>query len=565
MSQEPNPPEPGTEEPRTTLEQTSTEDGRQGEAGFGARDAPALPAGSRKAQDDGDLRSRLPALRHLAVVLAVLGLAAMSTYLFDSVVDLRPWVPGEPLPLGSLFRLRPAGEGQGAGPAGMGPEEPWDLEEARKALSETLGEDLAANLGEETVAREGGSGEAPIPVLGGPHGVQVDPAEWHGLVREIEDPSGQGMAPFYRALAQVASGQPGTLVRVAHWGDSTIAADDVTVTLRRRLQGRFGEGGHGFHWIGRGTQPYRHFDVQWDDFRSWTAHSVIHGDRRDGRYGLGGALQVGNRGSRAVFQTVTRGPVGQTWGVVEVWYQAHPASGPLAVRIDDGAWVSLETRSRSQEDRWFRQEVPEGPPHRLEIAAQGPDVRVYGVVLERSGPGVVWDSLGIVGARANRLLHFQPDHLAAQVAHRSPDLLVLAFGGNEAADSRMNHDRYREQLAEVIRRVRAGRPEAGCLLLAPLDQGEVAPRGGVRTLPELPRIVESQRVVAAQSGCAFFDTWKAMGGEGAMGRWYKSRPRLGWGDYRHATPAGYEVVGNLIYKALLKGFSDYLGRLGGGR
>jgi lysophospholipase L1-like esterase len=389
----------------------------------------------------------------------------------------------------------------------------------------------------------------------------VDPEEYHGLVREIEDPTGQGMAPFYRALARAAAGQPGAIVRVAHWGDSTIAADDVTVTLRRRLQARFGEGGHGFHLAGRGTQPYRHFDVQWDDFRSWKAQSVIHGDRKDGRYGLGGILQIGNRGSRAEFRTVEKGPVGRTWGVVEVWYQVHPASGPLAVRIDEGEWVSLETRSGTTEDRWFRQEVEDGPPHRLEIEARGPEVRVYGVVMERSGPGVVWDSLGIVGARANRLLHFDPDHLAAQVARRAPDLLVLAFGGNEAADLRMNHDRYRQQLAEVIRRVRAGRPEAGCLLLAPLDQGEVGPRGGVRTLPELPRIVESQRVVAAEAGCAFFDTWKAMGGEGAMGRWYRSRPRLGWGDYRHATPAGYEVVGNLIYKALLKGFADHLAQV----
>ncbi len=81
----------------------------------------------------------------------------------------------------------------------------------------------------------------------------------------------------------------------------------------------------------------------------------------------------------------------------------------------------------------------------------------------------------------------------------------------------------------------------------------------------VPKIVAAQREVAEQAGCAFFDTFSAMGGEGAMGRWYKSKPRLGWGDYRHATPAGYEVVGNMIYKALMAGFVEFLGRrdLGG--
>ena len=30
-------------------------------------------------------------------------------------------------------------------------------------------------------------------------------------------------------------------------------------------------------------------------------------------------------------------------------------------------------------------------------------------------------------------------------------------------------------------------------------------------------------------------------------------------DFRHATPAGYEVIGNLFYKALLAGFAEHLG------
>ena len=43
-----------------------------------------------------------------------------------------------------------------------------------------------------------------------------------------------------------------------------------------------------------------------------------------------------------------------------------------------------------------------------------------------------------------------------------------------------------------------------------------------------------------------------------MGRWYNAKLAL-VGDYRHATPAGYEVVGNMLYKAMLRSF-DYLKR-----
>ena len=40
--------------------------------------------------------------------------------------------------------------------------------------------------------------------------------------------------------------------------------------------------------------------------------------------------------------------------------------------------------------------------------------------------------------------------------------------------------------------------------------------------------------------------------------WLKSRPRLSTSDLRHATPAGYELIGNLYYRAMLKAFAGYL-------
>jgi hypothetical protein len=50
-----------------------------------------------------------------------------------------------------------------------------------------------------------------------------------------------------------------------------------------------------------------------------------------------------------------------------------------------------------------------------------------------------------------------------------------------------------------------------------------------------------------------------MGGEGAIGRWYyRSKPRLAWGDFAHLTKAGDRVLGAMIYKALMKAFSDWL-------
>jgi lysophospholipase L1-like esterase len=154
----------------------------------------------------------------------------------------------------------------------------------------------------------------------------------------------------------------------------------------------------------------------------------------------------------------------------------------------------------------------------------------------------------------------RPEHIAGQMQARDPHLLVLAFGGNESANKWLNVESYEKNLTGVVQRMRAGKPDMPCLLFGPLDQAERDERGKVKTVEVLPKIVETQRRVAAAQKCAFFDAYQAMGGEGAMAQWLKVRPRLATSDMRHATPKGYEVIGTLYYKALLQAFAAHLGR-----
>jgi lysophospholipase L1-like esterase len=216
----------------------------------------------------------------------------------------------------------------------------------------------------------------------------------------------------------------------------------------------------------------------------------------------------------------------------------------------------LKTNAETTEDAWEAFDLPDGP-HSFSLTAIGV-VRVYGVSLEREGPGVVYDSLGLVGARAERLLNAEPEHMHRQIAHRDPDLLVLGFGGNETDNPWINVTQYEQRLVEVVRLMRAAKPQMSCLLLGPLDQAERNQRGQIVTIKALPKIVEAQRRVAEQQGCAFFDTFAAMGGPGSMAAWLRNRPRLATSDLHHATDAGYALIGTMYYKALLKAFADYL-------
>lgn len=484
------------------------------------------------------------ALVHLGVVTVLLAGLACVPYASADLRSWQPWLAGEGVPIARMFigeRSTETGISVATGGAAVA------------SVAVTLSAAITANLEERDphpgTPAEGGS-EGP--------GVRIDPSELEGLVRELEDPSGHAMAPFYEALLHTAERRDNAITRVAHYGDSSIAGDGITVTLRRRLQHRFGDAGHGFVLIARGTMPYRHQDISHDAAGEWSLSELIRAGRRDHRYGYGGVLYEGGTGTSAQFGTSDRGPVGGAVSRFELWYQRYERGGRVDLRVDRGEREELNTRGDTMEDAWHVVQVPDGA-HQLDLrTVGGGQSRLYGMVLEREGPGVVYDSLGMVGARARRMLGFDPEHFAAQHAHRGTNLIVLGFGGNDADDVRRTAEQFEQDFRQVARFVRTTRPEAACLFMAPLDQGRRDDRGGIQTMELVPIIVEAERRAAAAEGCAFFDTFAAMGGEGAMRQWYRSRPRLSFGDFRHATPAGYAVIGNMLYKALLKGFSDYL-------
>lgn len=486
-------------------------------------------------------------LRHLAIITMFMVVGFACTYVVPDLHEFRPWIPQrEGIPILRLFKHWgeiPAFAGHGGSyRVGSG------SEKETERLAAAVGDAVAANL-------EAERGVVPVPpsVL---DRLEIELAEYADAPVRIEDPTGEGMRPFYEALEKTALGEADAVTRVAHYGDSSIATDLITSTLRRRLQERFGDAGHGFVLAAKAYLPYKHRGLRHKSNDEWSVREVVRRQDRLGRYGYGGVESIAKRGAWARIGTTNQGSIGRNASRFDIYYEERPRGGTFSVQLDGGDRMLVSTAAEEFGDGVYSLYVPDGP-HRLDVRyAKGGPVHLYGVVVERTGPGIVYDSLGLVGARANRLLNFDKEHIAEQLRLRGADLIVLGFGGNEASDSK-SEEAFYEDYVRVLQHVRQGREDLACLVFAPLDQAK-RKWGRIRTMPSIPKIVSAQRRAAFEVGCAFYNTWQAMGGEDAMGRWYKARPRLAMGDFRHATPAGYEVVGNMFYKALLAGFADYL-------
>ncbi len=377
----------------------------------------------------------------------------------------------------------------------------------------------------------------------------------------IVDPSGKALDPFFDALVAVERKQEGAVARIVHYGDSLLAVDFVTGTLRRKLQKRFGDAGHGYMPIANPWPGYFHNDVFRRASSEWMVSRIVGPFAADGFYGLGGVSFKGfNKAAWAQYGTTDEGEFGRAVSRFGVQYLEQPKGGTIEVEIDDDRVVAIDTSGQSPALREHVIEVPDGP-HRFDLrVAEGP-VRAFGTWMERDVPGVILDSVGIQGARLRFLDQSDDAHFAQALQMRNPHLIVFEFGLNESADGfAYPMDRYRETSLAVMKQIREALPDTACFVVAPND---VARKRGSAVVSRrvMPHLVKVQREVAAEVGCAFFNTYEAMGGAGSMPTWVQRG--LGQPDLTHPTTVGADVIGAWIYRAVMDSYEPYRQRQGG--
>jgi lysophospholipase L1-like esterase len=421
-------------------------------------------------------------------------------------------------------------------------------ESPRPAAAEAAGAAVRPTPAERTPAPDSGG---VFPEYRG------HPDDDEKVVRLIENPG--ALEHWLGRLTLTDLAIDGTITRAGQWGDSVLGGDGLTASLRKRLQERFGDAGHGFHALSRYSIGYLHRGVRFQDRGGWRSCEIIFHCRPDERYGYGGVHSGATGGAQSFWETAKEAP-GDKVSRFELWYAKSPDGGRFQVKIDGAAPQVVETHADEASDAVEVFQVPDGP-HSFEVrAAGGGASRGYGVVLERDVPGVVWDELSLIGSFTQRLDYQNAAHLAWQLQRREVDLMVFMFGGNdvqrEFEDLKTEMHPYEAEYTRVIRKFKSGRPEASCMIMSLIDHG-VRAEGGIRTRAIVPRLVNSQRKVALEQGCAFFDTFTAMGGMNSIARWLKARPQLGAPDFSHPTLAGQGVIATLVYRALMHEYATY--------
>ncbi len=423
------------------------------------------------------------------------------------------------------------------------------------------------------IPRQPASADAGIAVAGPDAAVEAQVSPGHLDARGT-------LEPLYKALAAAEKVEPNGRVLLVFFGDSHTAGDSMTSRLRTTWQARFGDAGRGL--VAAGRPPARHYyqrDVRYGAAGSW--RSAVGGVRDPEPYGVAGLRVYGDKkGSQLWVETCAECQAGTKVAQFEILYQASPRGGNLKYRIDDGVWQTLTTKTSTIEPPHPARQVIgvlDGP-HKLTLEhAGGGNVDLYGVAMERQQPGVIVDSLGVVGRRLGSLRSWDWSIIGEQLATRDPRLVVLQYGTNEADDPDLDLEAIAKYYDDTILRIRAAAPTAGILILGPPDMGvreagkscdrmkpkqpvdatappTVIPECQWRTPAVLREIISMQHAAALRNKVAFFNTFAAMGGADRMAGWVTTEPRMAYKDHVHLTDLGYHRWADELSGAL---FADY--------
>lgn len=375
----------------------------------------------------------------------------------------------------------------------------------------------------------------------------------------VENPA--ALASYFAALDHAT--ETGKPVHILQFGDSHTASDDWVNAMRTAAQSFYGDGGPGYIHPGHPFLGYRRFDATGSNSPGWkTDGNKSH--QADSNQGLSHV----SISTSAPGQTVRLAASGESLGI---FYMQQPGGGQFEVSVDDDRKFVVSTTTAStttasatnvsagadgaivasSDDEpgsgYFSQDLRPGRHEVVLRTLNFAPVRLFGWTLDNS-KGVTFETLGINGALASKILDADEHIWASELAERAPALIVLAFGTNEANSRLWTAEQYRTDLKEIVARVRRAAPNASILMVGPPDCGKIRP------LLHLSEVIDIQREIASQLAVAFWDWRLHMGGARIVSQWVKAG--LGQADYIHLTGEGYRLIGNLLFTQMEKAHAE---------
>lgn len=180
----------------------------------------------------------------------------------------------------------------------------------------------------------------------------------------------------------------------------------------------------------------------------------------------------------------------------------------------------------------------------------GEQFTLTGIYLDNLKPGFSFHSIGVNGASVPDYLRCQ--HFTRDLRLLRPDMVIFGLGINDASKSDFDTAQFRLHYLALVDSVRRVNPDCALVFITNNDSFTKLRRRKYRVNANGPLAREVFHRVAREVGGVVWDQFQLMGGLKSMEKW--QRAKLAQSDRVHFTRAGYQLLGDLFYDALLDAY-----------
>jgi hypothetical protein len=388
--------------------------------------------------------------------------------------------------------------------------------------------------------------------------------KYDGLICKIDYPEGTDtlLYPVFRSLLSLGdTKQP---MHILHFGDSQIEGDRVSSYLRNQFQRRFGGAGMGMMPIvanGPASLPYT-YEIS----DGWVRYSAQDKVKKSDNNHYGIYLSYYKIKSSVVNGADTfNGWVNLKWSNT-----SNPLIGrfttckmyfgnvtaPFCVElIQKDSVLNKKTISkssafdcitwnfkRSEKDLYIKLSGTESPDF-------------YGVSLT-CGSGISFDNIPLRGSSGLEFTSADKLFFRRVVKNLNVKLLIMQFGVNVVPYVTSNYSFYEKGFSNQLNFLKSIDPDLQIIVMGVGDAAQQTDNG-IESYPNIEKIRDAQRRAAFANGCAFWDSYEAMGGKNSIYSWVHADPPLAQKDYTHLTRAGAQIIGELFFRAFITEYSKF--------
>ena len=362
---------------------------------------------------------------------------------------------------------------------------------------------------------------------------------------------------FYKKLEQLDATRKGR-VTITHIGDSHIQADLLSGTIRQKMQLKFGNAGRGLifpYRVAKSNEPSSYkttTNKTWDSKRNVFYEKSLP-------IGISG-FTIETTDSMAEINLLVKDQpgLGYMFTKFTLFHEKGLTNYDITI-CDDTNCVRGILKSRDKSMNPFVSELKFDKPIRQIILKNKctdtscrQSTRIYGMLLENDSSGVLYNMIGVNGSEYRH--YTMSEHFIEQLSYLKSDLIIVSMGTNEGFSKGFDRNVFYHQVDSLILSIRTNNPQASIILTTPGDSYRKSRKGGVKN-PDMKLAKETIINYCMNNNLAYWDLYEIMGGFGSMGKWYIAK--LSAKDRVHFSGKGYQIQGDLFYKALINGYEKY--------